>query len=218
MPVSLVWITPDAERVIADMARVSNVANRGRDHVRLLSYMIRHGHWSPFEMASACFEIVTSRAVARQIIRHRSFSFQEFSQRYSIAEPVEEVLKARRQSAKNRQGGDVEFEEESSIARWWKSAQESVLTTTWRVYQEAVAAGIAREVARAVLPEGLTLSRLAMAGTIRSWIHFLAVRCAEDTQKETRTIARELLEILRGSVPNIMEAASEVYPSLKKMD
>ena len=181
----------DCKDLIAYAARVSNPDNQlNKETVdKLLGYLIKHKHWSPFEMASACIEINTTRDIARQILRHRSFSFQEFSQRY--ANPVEELQfvtrEARMQDTKNRQNS-IEVDDED-LQLDWEREQQRVLWMCKQVYQQAIKKGIAKEVARAVLPEGLTTSRLYMNGTIRSWIHFIELRSANGTQKECQDVA-----------------------------
>ena len=181
----------DCKDLIAYAARVSNPDNQMNKESaqKLLGYLIKHKHWSPFEMASACIEINTTRDIARQILRHRSFSFQEFSQRY--ANPIEELQfvtrEARMQDIKNRQNS-IEVDDED-LQLHWEREQRRVIWMCKQVYQQAIKKGIAKEVARAVLPEGLTQSRLYMNGTIRSWIHFIELRSANGTQKECQEVA-----------------------------
>jgi thymidylate synthase (FAD) len=187
--VNLVWATPKADEVIAYCARVSNPSNQHNMETapRLLRYLRKHRHWSPFEMASVCLEIVTTRDIARQILRHRSFSFQEFSQRYAEATDFAELTEPRLQDEKNRQNS-IETDDQY-LNHWWKMAQNRVLGDSEYMYKEALGKGIAKEVARKLLPEGLTMSRLYMSGTVRSWIHYLEVRTGVETQKEHREIA-----------------------------
>ena len=181
----------DCKDLIAYAARVSNPDNQMNKESaqKLLGFLIKHKHWSPFEMASACIEINTTRDIARQILRHRSFSFQEFSQRY--ANPIEELQfvtrEARMQDTKNRQNS-IEVDDED-LQLHWEREQRRVIWMCKQVYQQAIKKGIAKEVARAVLPEGLTQSRLYMNGTIRSWIHFIELRSANGTQKECQEVA-----------------------------
>lgn len=216
MTVKLQWITPDAEKQIAYIARVSNPANQDNHNTaaRLLAYCIRNKHWSPFEMASMCVEITTTRDIGRQILRHRSFSFQEFSQRY--ADPTTALgfvtREARLQDPKNRQNSIETNNEE--LENQWIGAQESVYNHSLKAYKWAVDHGIAKEQARAVLPEGLVASRMYMSGTIRSWLHFVSVRGPEKTgtQKENRIIALQIADILKAEVPSIYEAFMEVEP------
>ena len=189
----------DAQELIAYCARVSNPANQLNTETseRLIKYLVRHQHWSPLEMVSACMEITTTRDIARQILRHRSFSFQEFSQRY--ADPTAELdeafvlREARFQDANNRQNSvelDLTDEQQRLIAFEWERAQRRVLFSVKQEYSWAIKNGIAKEQARAVLPEGLTISRMYMNGTLRSWIHYIELRAANGTQKEHMEIAR----------------------------
>ena len=187
----------DAQELIAYCARVSNPSNQLNTETseKLIKYLIKHQHWSPLEMVSACIEITTTRDIARQILRHRSFSFQEFSQRY--ADPTKDlnfVLRdARRQDLKNRQNSvelDVHnSDEDRFLAYQWERMQELVIKQAREAYEWAIIKGIAKEQARAVLPEGLIESRLYMNGTLRSWIHFIELRSANGTQKEHQEVA-----------------------------
>ena len=189
----------DAQELIAFCARVSNPTNQFNTETseRLIRYLIKHQHWSPLEMVSACLEITTTRDIARQILRHRSFSFQEFSQRY--ADPTAELdeafvlREARFQDTKNRQNS-VEFDQSDDAQRLlaieWERAQKRVLYAVKKEYKWAIDNGIAKEQARAVLPEGLTVSRMYMNGTLRSWIHYMELRASNGTQKEHQEIAR----------------------------
>lgn len=207
MTTKLVWITPDAENTIGYIARVSNPANQDNPDVEgLLRYCIRNRHWSPFEMASMCLEINTTRDIARQILRHRSFHFQEFSQRYADASLLGEMVEreCRMQDEKNRQNS---LPATSQLLRAaWSESQKEIWEKAKRAYGMAIQSGIAKEQARSLLPEGLTPSRLYMAGTIRDWLHYCDVRCANGTQAEHMTIANEALEILREQVPVVAEA------------
>jgi thymidylate synthase (FAD) len=188
----------DAQELIAYCARVSNPANQLNTDTseKLIRYLIKHQHWSPLEMVSACIEIKTTRDIARQILRHRSFSFQEFSQRY--ADPTAELdeafvlREARFQDTKNRQNSvelDMTDEQQRLLSYEWERAQKRVLFAVKQEYQWAIKNGIAKEQARAVLPEGLTVSRLYMNGTLRSWVHFIELRSANGTQKEHQEVA-----------------------------
>jgi len=188
----------DAQELIAYCARVSNPANQFNTETsdKLIRYLVKHQHWSPLEMVSACMEIVTTRDIARQILRHRSFSFQEFSQRY--ADPTAElddafvIREARFQDTKNRQNSvdvDMNDEQQKMLAIEWERAQKRVLFSVKQEYSWAIKNGIAKEQARAVLPEGLTVSRMYMNGTLRSWIHYMELRAANGTQKEHQQIA-----------------------------
>lgn len=203
--VNLVWTTPNGEQLIGDMARVSAPENQGKDSTKLLSYLIAHKHWSPLEMVNAVFEINTTRDIGRQLLRHRSFAFQEFSQRYSDVSKLEKppLREARLQDSKNRQNSTET--DNNYLKLWWEWKQAEVESTANRVYQEALDKNIAKEVARAVLPEGLTASRLYMNGSIRSWYHFCELRCGNGTQKETKQVADSVLEILRQHYPNVFK-------------
>lgn len=199
----LIWSTPSGEDLLVYMARVSNPEGqeRGDSPERLIRYLIRHRHWSPFEMVSACVEIEAPRDVSRQLLRHRSFAFQEFSQRYQTVEALPEapLREARMQDPKNRQNS-LPCEDEE-VKRWWLYRQHGLLCQAMMEYRNALRSNVAKEVARAVLPEGLTKSRLYMAGTLRSWLHFCSVRSGEDTQAETRQIAHEVADLLREVFP-----------------
>lgn len=217
-PVSLVWITPNAEQLLGSIARVSNPSNQSNPNVsKLLTYMIEHEHWSPFEMASMCIEINTTRDIGRQILRHRSFSFQEFSQRYADASQLGEFKprEARMQDTQNRQNSIAATD--GVLTRFWSHAQSRVAADVARTYREALDAGIAKEVARAVLPEGMTPSCMYMTGTIRSWMHYLKSRLHESTQKEHREIAEGILSIFRAQLP-VVHHAFFVAPAEKRED
>lgn len=205
--VKLVWVTPDADRLIAEMARVSNPANQANESISgLLNYMMRNGHVSPFEMASACVEINTTRDIGRQILRHRSFSFQEFSQRYASTEALPEapLRDCRIQDPKNRQSSLATLD--VALADQWERQQEHVRDQAQAAYHWALNAGIAKEQARALLPEGLTASRMYMNGTLRSWVHYLKSRLDPSTQAEHRWIAEDILVQLRDVAPVTMAA------------
>ena len=197
----------DAQELIAFCARVSNPSNQFNTDTseKLIRYLIKHKHWSPLEMVSACLEIETTRDIARQILRHRSFSFQEFSQRY--ADPTKDLSfvlrEARLQDEKNRQNS-IEMEPtigNAMIADEWKQRQRDIVRLVEETYNWAVDKGIAKEQARAVLPEGLTVSRLYMNGTLRSWIHFIELRSANGTQKEHQLIAKECAKVIATVFP-----------------
>ena len=193
----------DAQELVAYCARVSNPANQLNSETseKLIRYLVRHQHWSPLEMVSACCEITTTRDIARQILRHRSFSFQEFSQRY--ADPTQDLAfvlrEARLQDPKNRQNS-VETDDQR-LQRDWEHQQQQVIDYARSAYQWAIAKGIAKEQARAVLPEGLTESRLYMQGTLRSWIHFIELRSGHGTQKEHQAVARACAEVIATVFP-----------------
>jgi thymidylate synthase (FAD) len=210
--IKLVWITPEAEKLIAYMARVSNPANQENHESggKIIKYMVDHKHWSPFEMVDACFEITTTRDIARQILRHRSFSFQEFSQRYQKVEqlPVSQLREARLQDTKNRQNSIVTDDE--LLTAEFNELQAIVVSITNGAYQRALDMGIAKEVARSVLPEGLTTTRMYMKGSIRSWMHYCQVRMDESTQKEHRLIARQISDVLTRELPVCWQAVMGV--------
>jgi thymidylate synthase (FAD) len=198
--------------LVAFCARVSNPSNQGNKNTseKLIRYLVKNQHWSPLEMVSMCLEIETTRDIARQILRHRSFSFQEFSQRY--ADPTKEldfVLRdARRQDTKNRQNSielDLNNDADRFLAFQWENMQKNVLEQSRMAYEWAIDAGIAKEQARAVLPEGLTISRLYMNGTLRSWIHYISLRSANGTQKEHRDIALKCAEVIATVFPMAKE-------------
>jgi len=198
--------------LVAFCARVSNPSNQGNKDTseKLIRYLVKNQHWSPLEMVSMCLEIETTRDIARQILRHRSFSFQEFSQRY--ADPTKEldfVLRdARRQDTKNRQNSielDLNNDADRFLAFQWENMQKNVLEQSRMAYEWAIDAGIAKEQARAVLPEGLTISRLYMNGTLRSWIHYISLRSANGTQKEHRDIALKCAEVIATVFPMAKE-------------
>ena len=193
----------DVQELVAFCARVSNPSNQFNTETseKLIKYLIKHQHWSPLEMVSACLEIETTRDIARQILRHRSFSFQEFSQRY--ADPTKDLSfvlrEARLQDTKNRQNS-VE-NTNLALAAWWEERQKRVIKEANEAYAWAIENGIAKEQARAVLPEGLTVSRLYMNGTLRSWIHFIELRSANGTQKEHQEVARQCAKVIAEVFP-----------------
>ena len=194
--------------LIAFTARVSNPANQAntKTTAKLLDYLIKHKHWSPFEMASACIEIETTRDIARQLIRHRSFSFQEFSQRYANINDLNDdfvIREARLQDEKNRQNS-IETSD-TALEAWWDAQQKFIIEQVKRIYNEAIERGIAKEQARAILPEGNTVSRLYVNGTIRSWIHYIELRSANGTQKEHMELAREVAKAIGQIYPKALE-------------
>lgn len=193
----------DVQELIAFCARVSNPSNQFNMGTsdKLIKYLIKHKHWSPLEMVSVCLEIETTRDIARQILRHRSFSFQEFSQRY--ADPTKDlnfvIREARLQDTKNRQNSiDIE---DAITQKAWAVVQQKVIDEARDAYDWAISRGIAKEQARAVLPEGLTVSRMYMNGTLRSWIHYMELRAGVETQKEHREIALECAKIIAEVFP-----------------
>ena len=193
----------DAQELIAYCARVSNPSNQLNTDTseKLIRYLVKHQHWSPLEMVSACLEITTTRDIARQILRHRSFSFQEFSQRY--ADPTKDLnfvlREARLQDPKNRQNSIST--ENLALQAWWETRQKRVIDEARNAYEWAITNGIAKEQARAVLPEGLIESRLYMNGTLRSWIHFIELRSANGTQKEHQEVAVACAEVIAKIFP-----------------
>ena len=199
---------PEEHKTIGDMvaycARVSNPSNQNNNvtNDKVLSYLIKNKHWSPFEMVSICLEIETTRDIARQILRHRSFSFQEFSQRYAFADLGVEFKEARLQDTKNRQSSletdDLELKAE------WANKQREIDDYTRGVYRWAITNGIAKEQARAVLPEGMTVSRMYVNGTLRSWIHYIELRSGNGTQKEHRLVALECAKEIEKIFPFII--------------
>ncbi len=193
----------DAQELIAFCARVSNPSNQFNLETseKLIRYLVKHKHWSPLEMVSACLEIETTRDIARQILRHRSFSFQEFSQRY--ADPTKDldfvIREARLQDTKNRQNSISTSD--ADLQAWWDAQQKFVIESVRRIYSEAIERGIAKEQARAILPEGNTVSRLYMNGTLRSWVHFIELRSGNGTQLEHQEIAKECAKVIAEVFP-----------------
>jgi thymidylate synthase (FAD) len=193
-----------AEELIAYCARVSNPANQDNpDSERLLKYLVKHKHWSPFEMVHIVMEIETTRDIARQILRHRSFSFQEFSQRYANVTVMSEPREARLQDQKNRQNSIEITNDEQGITDVWYDMQKQIKKDVQRVYEWAIENGIAKEVARSVLPEGLTMSRMYMSGSLRSWIHYCELRMGNGTQKEHRLIAEQCWNVIVEQFPSL---------------
>ena len=202
----LVWITPNAEALVGKIARVSNPSNEDNPDVeKLIKYLIKHKHWSPFEMVSMCVEIVTTRAISPQILRHRSFSFQEFSQRYAIpTDTFATVLPdLRRQDTANRQNSIDDLENETQ--EYYEQRIDDHFRESVRLYESLLHSGVAKECARSVLPIN-TVTKLYMSGTIRSWLHYVDLRGSNGTQKEHMSIARSVGEILDTEVPTIARA------------
>ena len=195
----------DAQELVAYCARVSNPSNQHNTETseKLIRYLVKHGHWSPLEMVSGCLEIETTRDIARQILRHRSFSFQEFSQRYAVADVEFETREARLQDTTNRQNS-IETQDES-LKKSWLQQQKQVQDYARSAYQWALLRGIAKEQARAVLPEGMTASRLYMQGTLRSWVHYIELRSGHGTQLEHQHIAWACADALTPIFPMIRE-------------
>ena len=203
------WDGYDCQELIAYCARVSNPSNQMNKETseKLIKYLIKHKHWSPLEMVNVCLEINTTRDIAHQIVRHRSFSFQEFSQRYANPQDMEEAFtyrEPRLQDTKNRQNS-IEVQN-TQLEKDWGRHQKKVLETAKEAYDWAIQAGIAKEQARVVLPEGLTKTRLYMNGTLRSWVHYIELRGENGTQKEHMEIAHECAKVI-----------SEVFPLVKTL-
>jgi thymidylate synthase (FAD) len=200
--VKLIWSTPEGEDLVAYMARVSNPENQDNKETagKLVKYLVKNKHWSPLDMVDMCVEIETTRDIARQILRHRSFYFQEFSQRYAEVQSFE-LSDCRMQDGKNRQNS-LETED-LALKYWWEGAQKRVLGDARFMYESALKKGIAKEVARKLLPEGLTMSKMYMKGTLRNWIHYLEVRCDPSTQKEHREVALLVKEQLLKCYPTM---------------
>ena len=203
-------IPMDCQELIAYCARVSNPSNQLNTETseKLIRYLITHKHWSPLEMVSACIEINTTRDIAHQIVRHRSFSFQEFSQRYADPQDMDdtfEVREARMQDPKNRQNSIPTAD--MNLQVWWDAQQKHIIETAKTIYNNAIDAGIAKEQARAVLPEGNTVSRMYMNGTLRSWIHYIELRSGNGTQKEHMDIALACAEVV-----------AKIFPMSKNLD
>lgn len=205
-----------AEELVAYVARVSNPSNQlnMETSAGLIKYLIKHQHWSPFEMVNVVLEIETTRDIARQILRHRSFSFQEFSQRY--ADPTRDLSfvtrEARYQDTKNRQNStklDWSIDKDRQLAYQWENMQYTLLNNVRDMYKWAIDKGLAKEQARAVLPEGLTMSRMYMNGTLRSWIHYIQLRSAHGTQLEHIEVANLCAQVLQQEFPNVMAFANE---------
>lgn len=205
--VNLIWATPKGDELVAYMARVSNPSNQNNTATapKLVKYLVDNKHWSPLDMVDMCVEITTTRDIARQILRHRSFYFQEFSQRY--ADPTEDLgfrlRDARLQDKKNRQNSIETSDYEMKVE--WITQQQEVVAQSSKAYKWAIENGVAKEQARAVLPEGLTLSRMYMKGTLRNWIHYVDVRTDKSTQKEHRLIAEECKKHMFQCFPSMKE-------------
>ena len=206
------YFAENTTELVAFCARVSNPANQSNKETseKLIKYLIKNKHWSPLEMVNVCLEITTTRDIARQMLRHRSFAFQEFSQRY--ANPVEELefeyREARKQDTKNRQNSidiDLENDEDRRLAYQWEQIQRNVIVASKAAYEWAIDKGIAKEQARVVLPEGLTVSRLYMNGSLRSWIHYIELRSANGTQKEHQEIAKHCANVISKVFPLAQE-------------
>ena len=210
-PVNIIGID-NIQDLIAYCARVSNPANQMNSETseKLIRYLIKHGHWSPLEMVSVCLEIETTRDIAHQIVRHRSFSFQEFSQRYANPQDMKETFtyrEPRLQDTKNRQNSIETYDQQLEMD--WGHMQEDVIKMSKEAYDWAISKGIAKEQARAVLPEGCTKTRLYMNGNLRSWVHYIQLRSGNGTQKEHMIIARDCAIVLEPIFPMIMEFVND---------
>lgn len=215
--VNLVWVTPNADQMIGYIARVSNVSAKPNDDASsLIGYLIKHKHWSPFTMANMCLEIFTERDISRQILRHKSLQFQEFSQRYMVTSALPEAPNrpARMQDPKNRQKSKPCDDPE--IMKWWDEAQTKMKMKADVIYTAALGYGIAKEVARSILPEGLTTTRMYVNGDIRSWLHYCEVRRGNGTQPEHIEVADKCYAILKNELPDTVAAweasISHLYP------
>ena len=198
-------VTNNLVDLVAYYARVSNPTSQisALNNERLIKYLIKHKHWSPFEMVNICLDIVTTRDISHQIIRHRTFSFQEFSQRYSATEVVNEIRETRLQDTTNRQNS---LENDNEVLdKWWIGQQSDVMDTAYKLYDSALKKGIAKEQARVILPEGLTRTRLYMNGSVRSWIHYIELRTDPATQKEHRIVAQQCAEAISPIFPMIRQ-------------
>ena len=201
---TLVHVTPDAEQLIAYMARVSNPNNQDNpNYEKLIKYLIEHRHWSPFEMVNMCVEIETTRSVAAQILRHRSFSFQEFSQRYAPVTKKANLPQLRRQDIKNRQNSINDLNE-STVADF-NAKMDGLFDLSQRLYDEMLTAGVAKECARDILPLA-SPTKLYMNGTLRSWLHYTDLRCANGTQLEHKQIADQVKSLIEQQFPTVYSA------------
>lgn len=216
MKVLLIAATPSIEEHMAYVARVSSPNQTNPEFKKLLQYCLRKGHWSVFEHGYITLEIETSRAIARQIIRHRSFAFSEFSQRYASVTGEQIRVEARTQDLKNRQSSHPT--DDAALIQFWERTQDIVWGMAKSMYEEALHLGIAKEQARVLLPEGMTPSRIYMSGTVRSWIHYIQVRSENGTQKEHSDVALACKEVLRGVIPTVIEILDEQGASLQNDD
>lgn len=203
MTTKLISLTADAEKMLVYIARVSSDNQENPEYAGLVKYLIKHKHWSPFEMAHAVFEIHTSRSIAAQILRHKSFSFQEFSQRYQQVTERPPIVAGRKQAVKNRQSSTNDLNPYAQAR--WEELQQLVYDTCYAAYEEALSIEVAREQARDLLPLA-TPTRMYMAGSIRSFIHFCELRCQPDTQHEHRLIAEGIRSILTQQLPTVAKA------------
>lgn len=216
MSAKLLWSTPKGEELLAYMARVSNPkATPGDPSDRLIRYLIKHKHWSPFEMVSVCMELETTRDISRQVLRHRSFHFQEFSGRYAAYQEILDVREVRLQDTENRQNSLDVPEDDVEVRDWWAEAVKGISAHAGTVYTEALERGVAKEVARSVLPEGLVPTRMYMHGTLRDWIHYLGIRTGPETQKEHRQLAKEIAACIFNEYPAVRKALEEETHELR---
>jgi len=205
--------TQTIQDLVAYCARVSNPSNQNNTatNEKLIKYLINNQHWSPLEMVSVCIEIETTRDIARQILRHRSFSFQEFSQRYAIADLGFNKREARLQDTKNRQNSiELDDSENADLLTTWEEMQNNVIESSETAYKWAIDNGIAKEQARCVLPEGMTVSRMYVNGTLRSWVHYIQLRCSNGTQKEHREIAVACAKAIEPIFPMITDLIANI--------
>lgn len=211
MKVKLVHVTPESEKHIAYCARVSSPNQENPEYIKLLKYLIKHKHWSPYEMASMCLEITTSRGIAAQILRHRSFSFQEFSQRYAVSGEEFETYGARRQDLKNKQNSIDDMSKDDQV--WFANVQEDVQKYSHQVYEQALKRGIAKEQARFLLPLSTT-TKMYMMGSFRSWMTYFITRMDKSTQLEHREIAKQCFLIFKENAPIIALILEDLYPEI----
>ena len=205
--------TQTIQDLVAYCARVSNPSNQNNTatNEKLIKYLINNQHWSPLEMVSVCIEIETTRDIARQILRHRSFSFQEFSQRYAVADLGFNKREARLQDTKNRQNSiELDDSENADLLTTWEEMQNNVIESSETAYKWAIDNGIAKEQARCVLPEGMTVSRMYVNGTLRSWVHYIQLRCSNGTQKEHREIAVACAKAIEPIFPMITDLIANI--------
>lgn len=209
LKVKLVWVTPNGDDLVAYMARVSNPKNEDNKETapKLIRYLMRNKHWSPFQMVNACVYIECPRDISRQLLRHTSFAFQEFSGRYAEYETLEDGRELRLRDSTNRQNSLLT--DDQDLQAKWGNLVSSVRTVCIGAYRTAISLGVAPEVARVLLPEGLVPTRLYVNGNLRSWLHYFDVRCDPATQKEHREVAEAIRSIIFEQFPNIAEAYNE---------
>jgi thymidylate synthase (FAD) len=211
-------VTNNLIDLVAYYARVSNPTSQisGLHNNKLIEYLVKHKHWSPFEMVNICLDIVTTRDISHQMIRHRTFAFQEFSQRYSATEVVNEIRETRLQDHTNRQNS---LENDNEVLdKWWIGQQSQVMDEACKLYDTALKKGIAKEQARVILPEGLTRTRLYMNGSLRSWIHYIELRTDPSTQKEHRIVAKQCADVILPIFPMIREFVWDVKKTKEQLE